>query len=102
MFKKALTAAALGTMLAASPAIAAEGTGPSVVIKHRDLNLATAEGQDALQHRIDAAARKVCGVGEHETGTRIPSAEAKTCYVKARAKAQSQMALIVAGSQRGG
>ena len=107
MFKTPLTAAALGAALIAAPAIAGtnaatSGSGQSIKVQYADLNLATAAGQEQLSRRIDSAARKVCKVGEHRTGTRIQSSERKECYAKARQSARSQMASMVSENQRGG
>lgn len=105
MFKTPLTAAALGAALIAAPAFAgtAQQSGAqSMTIHYADLNLDTVQGQEQLERRIDAAARKVCNVGKHRTGTRIPSASSKKCFVKARQSARSQMAAIINDTRRGG
>lgn len=102
MFKTALAPIAVGMMAIAAPASADSFDAPKVDIQYRDLNLATAEGQEILQRRIDRAAIKVCQLDEHRTGTRIPSAERKACFAKARASAGAQMASIVADYQLGG
>lgn len=110
MIKNLMTAAAIGTALIASPTLA--GSSPantagqhaaqSMSVKYADLNLATAAGQEQLERRIDVAARKVCGVGKHRTGTRIPSSERKACFAKARQSARNQMASAMSDTQRGG
>ena len=51
-----LIVGASGTAYAAAPADAS----PSVRVNYRDLNLATAQGTEALYGRIVSAARKVC------------------------------------------
>ncbi len=107
MFTKAFTAAATAAALIATPAIAGtkdDGKYPaeSMSIQYSDLNLASAEGQAQLERRIDAAARKVCKLGQHRTGTRIPSAESKDCFAKARQSARTQMASVMNANRMGG
>lgn len=109
MFKTPLTAAALCAALITTPAFAGttqqSGTqsgAQSMAIHYADLNLDTAEGQEQLERRIQAAARKVCNVGKHRTGTRIPSARSKACFVKARQSARDQVASMVDENRRGG
>jgi len=107
MFMKAFTAATTAAFLIATPAIAqSNATGKdaaqSMKIKYADLNLASAEGQARLERRIDAAAKKVCQLGKHRTGTRIPSTERKECYAKARQSARSQMASLMNSKRLGG
>ncbi|MEP2735296.1 MAG: UrcA family protein [Erythrobacter sp.] len=106
MFKTPLTAVALGAALIAAPAFAGtpapQSGAQSAAIYYADLNLDTAAGQEQLERRIDAAARKVCNVGKHRTGTRIPSAGSKACFAKARQSARSQMASVISETRRGG
>ncbi len=106
MLKTPLSAAAMAAALIASPALAgtpAKDTGAqSMVIKYSDLNLATAEGQERLERRINAAARKVCNIDRQRTGTRIQSAKNKACYAKARKSARNQMASLISETRRGG
>lgn len=107
MFTKAFTAAATAAALITTPALAANNTtnkqaAPSMTVKYADLNLASAEGQAQLERRIDAAARKVCQVGKHRTGTRVPSMERKKCFAKARQSARSQMATVMNNDRLGG
>lgn len=86
-------------------AIAIAGTGAnaeSISIKYTDLNLASPEGQAALERRIDAAARKVCALGEVQTGTRIRNREARKCYDRAKSQATKQFAVVVERQAKGG
>jgi UrcA family protein len=48
----------VATAMAAAPAA---GTMPQVAVKYADLDLASDAGAAALLHRIEAAARQVCG-----------------------------------------
>lgn len=90
--------AALTTLATALPASAQE----SMNIPYQDLNLQTAEGQQALDRRIDQAARKLCGYDEIRTGTRARSKESTNCYRKAKAQAQKQFAAVIEAQQLGG
>ena len=92
-----IAAAALGSI--AVPAMAEK---VSFEVEHRDLNLSTAEGQKALDRRIDSAARKACGVDVSTTGTRIRSSDARACYREMRAKARKQFAALTASEKKGG
>lgn len=89
--------AVTGAVLAGSPAAAEE-----MSVAYQDLNLATVQGQEALDRRIDSAARKVCGLDETITGTRLRSNAARRCYADAKAAAKKQLAGIVAEQQLGG
>ncbi len=71
-------------------------------VQYRDLDLATAEGQDRLEKRIDTAARKACGFDAHATGTRIRSRQAQECVIELRTKAREQLAVILADEGKGG
>lgn len=89
-------AAAL-TVVTAAPA-AAENVG----IEWRDLNLETAEGQAALDRRINNAASEVCGLNEIHTGTRFTSRRAQSCFDQAKAAAKRQVAAIREETRLGG
>ena len=86
------------TLIAGAPAAAED-----LVVRHADLDLSSAEGQKVLDRRIDAAARKYCGVGDAHTGTRMKASASARCFAEARAAAREQMAsLIGKGSSKGG
>ena len=74
--------AAAGFSLALSaPASAQQADQTRVAaVRYSDLDLASDQGQHALQRRIELAAREVCGVDELATGTRIVSSSARACY----------------------
>jgi UrcA family protein len=96
--------AAIGSTLAATgvaaPALAK--TTRTMVVEYSDLNLATAEGQEVLERRIDQAAKKVCGIGEVRTGTRLDSSNARPCYLAAKAGATKQFAAMIEDQRLGG
>lgn len=96
----ALAAATLG--LIASPALAGPKEAPTTSVSFAGLDLATPEGQSALDARIDTAARSICRVDQVRTGTRLKSAKSRACYTKARASAKKQVAGAIANQQLGG
>lgn len=96
----ALATAAIGLAVTATPAIAG-GDKNAMVVKYDDLNLNSKAGQEHLERRIDAAAKKVCGISER-TGTRLQSGKAQRCYQKAKAQANAAFASVVEDSRRGG
>ena len=93
----ATLAATLAPVAAASAA-----TQNSVTVEYRDLNLASPEGQAALDRRVSQAARKVCGFDAVRTGTRLAPLKDMDCYREAKAKAKQQVAATVAAQQLGG
>lgn len=98
--KKTLVAlAAIGLAIPAVPAVA---QGQSLDIPYADLNLATPEGQDQLDRRIEDAARKVCGGDRPVTSTRIKSRANSTCVASVKKQAKAQIASIVEERRLGG
>lgn len=102
MFKTAFASAALSLVLVAAPAAAGSSDNQEFTIEYRDLNLASPEGQETLDRRINAAARKVCGVGAERTGTRLVARKSKECVEQVRASAQEQIATLVEDERLGG
>ena len=98
----ALASATLALAFTASPALATSGDVPTRSVSYADLNLNTAEGQERLALRIEAAAQNVCSAHKERVGSRIPSPELKPCLANARASAKKQMAAVVAEQRRGG
>lgn len=98
MRKILIAAAAIASLGTALPASAQE----SIAVPYRDLNLDTVEGQKALDRRIVNAARKVCGLDEVRTGTRIRPPKEQECYRTAMVQAKARVAAIIAAEQRGG
>lgn len=89
------------TVLAASPVLA-EPTTMSVTVRHDDLRLDHPRGQEQLERRIEQAARRVCGVDEPISGTRLRSASRVACYRQAQAAAMERYAAVVNDSALGG
>lgn len=95
---KTIAAIAAATLaLSTAPAFAG-----SVSVNYKDLDLSTPAGQAELDHRLDRAAREVCGMDEIQTGTRIPSRSARKCYKNAREKLDERIAMLVARERKGG
>jgi UrcA family protein len=95
--------AALGLAGAAvSPALANEPERMTIKVSTADLDLGTAEGQKALDKRVEKAVRSVCRTTSLTTGSRILSQDAQACLAKARSDARQQVAVLVASEQRGG
>ncbi|UIP07285.1 UrcA family protein [Erythrobacter sp. SDW2] len=93
--------AAAATLLTGVPALA-DDAAPDMVVRYADLDLTTEAGQKTLESRIDAAAKKYCGVGEQRTGTRMKSSQATRCYRDAKRLANQQFAAIISDARRGG
>lgn len=90
----ALVFAAAAIVIAAAPA-AAEAV--SVRVGYADLNLAAPAGVAMIDHRIDRAARHVCGSGGETLQTRSAS---RRCYADAARNGNEQVARAVADAKR--
>lgn len=97
-----LAAAGLGLVAPTIPAMAAAYPPLTMLVKTRDLNLATAAGQKVLDQRIEAAARTVCRVTNPNSGARVMDRSARACLAKAQADARQQIAMLNPNRQRGG
>lgn len=80
--KAGLAAALAASAMIATPAIAGNADGDSVSVRYSDLNLATQDGQRALERRLNRAAEKVCGIDRRTSGMALPSSESRSCYRK--------------------
>ncbi|MEA1618788.1 UrcA family protein [Erythrobacter sp. T5W1-R] len=103
----ATATAALGLVLAATPALAqisqVQPETRIVAFATNDIDLATPKGQKELNWRITRAVRNVCQVSVPDSSSRILSADAKACMAKAHASAQKQVAQLMASdAQKGG
>jgi len=99
----AITAAAIGLAVTASPALADGDTEKNTMnVSLAGLDLDTPEGQKMLDRRIDRAAREVCQFDRVRTGTRVRSRAAIDCYEKAKASASRQVAAMIEKQRRGG
>ncbi len=101
MFKNTLKTTAafavLATAAIANSAYAADMVTQSTTVHYRDLNLASADGEAALQHRIAVAARNVCWAADGPTID--DHARFDACRDKAIAGASPQMNAVIASAR---
>lgn len=98
----ASVAATLALVAMTPPSFAATPEQRSAAeVRYADLDLKTDEGRAELGHRIDRAAREVCGLNETQTGTRIPSRSKVECYANAKRQIEPQFARLIDSSNRG-
>lgn len=91
-----LTAMALAAGGAAAPAMAKYDDQPHVEVAYGDLDLATAEGRERLNNRVESAIRSMCGSG---SSVNIRERAAiKACETTARRSAEPQLAALLNGS----
>lgn len=102
MKRNAFAPAALGLVLAATPALAELPEQRTVTFTTGDLKLTTPEGQKELSWRIERAVRDVCQISARDAGSRMLTADAKACIAKARNSAQQQVAALMAAEARKG
>lgn len=94
--------AAATAAMAVTPAAAAPEEVRQISVQYDDLNLASVKGQKALERRLAAAAREVCGLNDQKTGTRIRTAKENQCHRLARTTAMQRYALLLERTQLGG
>lgn len=87
----AVAAATLMTGAAVSPAMAQ--TPESVTVGFGDLNLANPAGREALDRRIDSAARQICG--EYAPLELKMIALGRACRAEVLADARAQLARVI-------
>lgn len=93
---------AIATPAFAEPTRSKQVTITSVSVGTSDLNLASPEGQRALQNRVAKAVRSACRVTDIDTGQRLINRDVRACVAKARASASQQVAALLADEQSGG
>lgn len=89
--------AVLALAVPSAPAFAEERA-----VGYSDLNLASPEGQKALERRITQALEEVCQTNRVRTGTRVQSSDSRRCMKEARASAKQQVAAILEQKGLGG
>ena len=94
----ALAAAVATTGTIAFPAYAAE-TSPTAEVRYADLDLASADGAQALKVRVERAAKRVCSVSGDRSLRSVSEARACTTVTMAKAMPQVELALSKAGTQ---
>lgn len=95
MISKTIAAALIGSTLIAAPLAAQSEPAQSLTVKYTDLDLSTEKGQEKLDRRINAAARKVCKADAVRTGTRMRSNDRNQCLATARASVRAQLAELI-------
>jgi UrcA family protein len=92
-----ITAAALAlAILSPIPAMAET---MSVPVRYGDLNLASADGQQAFNRRIAAASRKICGTADSERDLSRRSAVTK-CLAEVRRSVEPARLAAIADKAR--
>ncbi len=71
----------------------------SVSVRYADLNLASAEGQQAFNRRIAAAGRQICGVVDSERDL-SRRASINKCLAKVRSSAEPARLAAIADTAR--
>lgn len=90
MYRKSILAAGLiGLAFASQPAFAR-----SIAVPYHDLNLSSPEGQQALDSRVRAAARKVCEITTGRSTLHEMVAE-RECYDDALSSARKAVADVI-------
>lgn len=92
----------VASLALASIAVPASAEENEFRVAYADLDLSTAEGQAALDERIEDAAREYCGAATISTGTRLSSAKKRACVSTMTAKAKQQFAAIIRDQEKGG
>ena len=101
MFNRIFAAAAVGTMIIATPALAGDDV-QKTTISYADLNLNSEAGQAELERRAMKAARDVCEADAVRTGSRMLSTAKRKCLANAKKSAKQQVASIIEDARRGG
>ena len=99
--KGSLAAAMFAGTMAATPALANdEAAITTSMVEYGDLDLSTERGQDRLHSRLRRAARYSCGMDIRNTGTLMPSREARACYADNLRSFDRQVAALVEAETR--
>jgi hypothetical protein len=98
----AILATAIGALGLTAPAFAspAATSAPTERVSYADLDLATPEGQAALQKRVARAAWRVCRT--LSDGSPLDAERHETCYREARQRLNVQIAQLASERARGG
>ena len=98
----AFAAALLVTSVTLAPAVMAAPEQETTIVTYSDLDLTTEAGREALDRRIDRAARSVCGLDSVQLGSRIRSRDARDCHRRAVADIEVKLAAVIEEASRGG
>ncbi len=103
MFKNGLALALAGAVAITTPAYAAQERDTRTTgVTHADLNLATEEGREELDRRIERAAKSVCGMDERATGSNMRTRESRNCYRDAKRQLDRHFADLIEEQNLGG
>jgi len=97
----AAAAALILSATLASAASAQDDTAPEARVSYADLNLNSDAGLKALNHRINAAIRVVCGDGRFGPAPLAEQAARNRCSAAARQSADSDLASVLARAKDG-
>ena len=99
--KTGLAATLLAGAMTATPVLANDaGEQTEAHVRYDDLDLSTERGLRRLQSRYRHAAQYVCGMDIRETGSRLPSREARACYAEMLRNFESEVAAVVSAERR--
>ena len=98
MIKMLASVTMAAAALAAAPAAAQEANAAETLVVYGDLNIGHSAGRAALDRRIRAAARQVCGIGQAPgLAESIPLGKCRAAAIEA-ASAQVEQVLASRGS----
>ena len=75
--------------------VAANDEVQTIGVRYGDLDLTSAAGQRQLDLRLERAAREVCGLNDHVTGSHLRTQNSRECYREARRNLDRQYAQLV-------
>lgn len=81
---------------ASATAMAQDGRTPQIMVRHSDLDLATANGRERLDTRVRFAIRSMCNVDERQSLKQ--RAMAQECEAQAHRSVEPQLAALLNGS----
>jgi UrcA family protein len=82
------------------PTVSQAEDSQSVRVSYADLNLASLDGRQRLEHRVSHAARTVCDLGETPSQLSL-AALTKDCRHDTLARVQPQLAAVIDANRRG-
>ena len=97
-----LAIAATATFLTGAPALAGQDRAQTMVVQFADLDLSTSVGQETLQTRIDAAAKKYCGSDARTAGTPLSASKTQICVREVKTIAARKVDALMEETRLGG
>jgi len=103
ILKGSLAAAMFASTMAATPALANDEAAITIaMVEYSDLDLSTERGQDRLHARLRNAARYACGMDIRNTGSLMPTREARACFAENMRSFDRRVAALVETQERRG